>query len=152
MTEIELVKATAEHVRELKETIRAQDRHEIESFGFSCARGLWRSFKRGLFSKTALVDGKVGAMWGCGGTLLGSTGQPWLLTSNEVYKVSPVRFARIYRYEVGEMLEEFPKLENYVSASYHESVRLLKICGFTVGEPEKFGNGIFRKFTLERGL
>ena len=151
MTEIYIAKTTADHVRELRETIRPADRQEIESFGYTCGKALWRSFKRSLITKTGLIDGKVGAIWGCGGTILGYTGQPWLLTSSEVYKIPPRKFVQIYRYEIEELLQDFPKLENYVSASYDESIRLLKMVGFTIGEPEKFGKGIFRKFTIERG-
>lgn len=151
MTEIYIMKTTREHIMELRDTIRPLDKQEIESYGYSCARGLWRSFKRSLITKTGLIDGKVGAIWGCGGTLLGDVGQPWLLTSCEVYKISPRKFVKIYRYEVEEMLNDFPKLENYVSDGYDESIRLLKMVGFTIGEPQPFGRGVFRKFSIERG-
>lgn len=149
--EVIIVDANSAHIRELRETIRDQDKHEIESYGFSCARGLWRSFRGGLMNKTALIDGRVAAIWGVGGTFMGETGQPWLMTSDEVRKISPLKFARLYKKEVDKMLELFPRLENYVSESYHESIRMLSIVGFTIGEPERVGNGMFRKFTLTRG-
>lgn len=150
LPEIVIVPATPAHIRELSQTIREKDRAEIENYGFSCAKGLWRSYKQGLNNQTALINGKVAACWGVCGVYLGDVGQPWLLTSEEVYKISPLRFARIYQREVYAMLEVFSRLENYVCASYPEAIRLLSIIGFTIGEPEKLGNGNYRHFVLER--
>ncbi len=140
-----------EHVMELKDTIREADKKEIEGFGYSYKKGLWRSFKTGLTAKTALIDGRVAAIWGVGGTFLGDTGIPWLLTSEEVYKVSPLKFTRIYQKEVYKMLNLFPRLENYCASEYTQALRLLEICGFTLGQPEKIEKGMYVKFTLERG-
>lgn len=147
---VTVVPTISAHIRELNNTIRESDRKEIESFGFSCAKGLWLSYKKGLMNKTALIDGKVAAIWGCGGVYMGSIGTPWLLTSKEVKKISPLKFARIYQREVYEMLRLFPTLVNYVDSDYHEAIRLLEIIGFTVGEPEQQGNGMFRRFSITR--
>lgn len=145
---VEILPTTAAHIRELQRTIREADRKEIENYGFSCAKGLWMSFKRGLGNNTALVDGRVAAIWGCAGCYLGSTGQPWLLTSPEVEKVSPLYFARLYQREIYKMLNLFPTLTNYVAADYEKAIRLLQIIGFEIGEPEILGfGGIYRKFT-----
>ncbi len=148
--EVVIVPATPAHIRELRETIRDGDRREIEAFGFTCAKGLWQSYKNGLMNKTGLIDGKVAAVWGVGGVYMGEIGQPWLLTSREVYKISPLKFARIYQKEVIKMLELFPTLMNYVAADYPEAVRLLSIVGFNLGEPEKIGKGVYRKFEMVR--
>lgn len=146
---IEIVPTETRHIRELQRTIREKDRKEIENYGFTCNKGLWRSYKTGLRNMTALFDGKVAAVWGVGGSYMGGTGQPWLLTSDEVYKISPLKFTRIYQKEVYKMLELFPYLMNYVDAGYNEAVRLLQIVGFELGEPEKLGNGMYRKFSMK---
>lgn len=148
--EIVIVPTTAAHIRELMGTIREKDRLEIENFGWTHGKGLWRSYKQGLGNSCALIDGKVAAVWGVCGSYLGDTGQPYLLTSDQVYKVSPLRFAKIYQREVYKMLEHFSRLENWVCAGYPEAIRLLSIIGFTIGEPEKVGAGMYRKFLLER--
>lgn len=148
--EVTLVPAAPAHVRELRETIRDSDKREIEGYGFSCSKMLWRSYKGGLMNTTGLVDGKVAAMWGVGGSYMGETGQPWLLTSEEVNKISPLKFARIYQKEVMKMRKLFPHLENYVSADYEAAIRLLDIVGFSLGEPQKIGSGMFRKFQMGR--
>lgn len=147
--DIMVVPTTAEHIRKLAKTIRENDRREIEAYGFSCEKGLWHSFKKGLMNKTAFIDGEVAACWGVAGTYMGETAMPWLLTGNAVYKISPLKFTRIYQKEVYKMLELFPILSNYVLADYDEAVRLLSIIGFEIGEPEKQGNGMYRKFTMK---
>lgn len=148
--EVVIVSAAPAHIRELRETIREGDRKEIEGFGFTCAKGLWQSYKNGLMNKTGLIDGKVAAVWGVGGVYMGEIGQPWLLTSDEVRKISPLKFARIYQQEVIKMLELFPTLMNYVAADYPEAVRLLSIVGFDLGDPVKIGKGMYRKFEMVR--
>lgn len=148
--EISIVPTVAAHIRELRETIRDGDRREIEAYGFSCAAGLWRSYKMGLMNRTGLIDGKVAGVWGCGGVYMADVGSPWLMTSHEVKKISPLKFARIYQKEIYRMLEMFPRLVNYVHADYEESVRLLGIVGFKIGEPERIRDGMFRKFEMER--
>lgn len=147
--EPEIIPTTAAHIRELRETIREADKREIEAYGFTCAKGLWRSYKQGLMNRTALIDGQVAAVWGVGGTYLGATGQPWLLTAEAIKKISPLKFARYYQREVHKMLKLFPELVNYVDNDYPEAIRLLQIVGFEIGEPEKRGAGVYRKFSLK---
>ena len=149
---IEIVETQARHIRDLMENIRPEDRREIEAVGMYYKKGIWQSFKRGIMNHTALIDGKVAACWGVGGSYMGQTAQPYLLTTDEVKKVSPLKFARIYQLQVLEMLEIAPVLENYVLASYTESRRLLEICGFTLGDPEPIGpkKTMFCKFRRER--
>lgn len=147
---IQLVSTTPAHIRALGETIRRDDKREIESYGFTCAKGIWRSYKQSLMNRCALVDGKVAAVWGVAGTFLGDTGQPFLLTSYESEKISPLRFAKIYQFQVYEMLKLFPSLVNFVLADYSKAVRLLQIVGFTLGEPEMLGQGLYRKFSMKR--
>jgi len=150
MADVVMVPTTAAHIREIKKTIRDKDRAEIESFGISCAKGLWRSYKHGMGNQTAIINGHVAAIWGVGGCYIGNVGAPWLMTSKYIALISPLRFARLYQQEVYKMLNMFPYLENYVDASYEEAVRLLSIVGFTIGDPERIGNGVYKKFSMER--
>lgn len=148
---IEIVETTAEHVRKLAGNLREGDIHEIEIYGFPTNKALWRSFKGSILRRTALVDDKVAAIWGVGGVPLSETGQPFLMTSVEVEKVSPLKFVRIYQEEVLRMLQLFPRLVNYVDAAYTKAVRLLDIIGFEIGDPEPLGlkGALFRKFEMK---
>ena len=147
---VEIVSTTLAHIRELNANLREADRKEIEVYGMSAKKGVWLSYKTGLGNKTGLINGRVAACWGCGGAYLGRVGRPWLLSTDQVYKISPLKFARIYQKEVRKMLKLFPVLVNWVADDYEEAKRLLQIVGFTLGEPEQLGaGGWYRKFSME---
>lgn len=148
MPEVIIVPTIPAHITELCGTLRDMDRLEIEQYGMSGEDGLWLSYKAGLMNQTAIIDGEVAAVWGVAGEYLGDIGQPWLMTSSAIKKISPLRFAKYYQREVFKMLEFFDILENYVLAEYEGAVRLLSIIGFTIGEPEPFGTGMYRKFSM----
>lgn len=150
--EITIVDARPEHVAALKGNLRSEDANEILRFGMSIQHALWRSYKNSVYRKTALVDGEIAAMWGACGVLLGNKAQVWLMTTPDVYKVFPLKFARIYQQEAHKMLHMFPLLENYALAEYDAAIRLLDICGFSIGEPESMGENqaMHRKFWIER--
>jgi hypothetical protein len=103
-----------------------------------------------MVARTGLVNGRVGAMWGVVGMALGQLGQPWLLTGPACRLISPLLFARIYRQEALAMLDFFPRLENYVDASYGAAVRMLRLAGFWVDEPMPYGakGALFRRFGM----
>jgi len=149
--EVVIVPTTPFHICELANTMREKDKQEMENYGVHPSEGLWYSYKNGLGNMTAIIDGEVAAIWGVGGSYLGDVGSPWLLTSSAIHKISPLRFARYYQKEVLKMLDIFERLENYVDSSYEGAVRLLSIVGFTIGESEKIGNGLFSKFSLVKG-
>lgn len=138
------------HIAELKANIREKDACEILRFGIPVHRGIWRTYRNALLRRTAFIDGFVAAVWGCNGSFLGKTGTPWLFTTPQVEKISPLRFARIYQQEVANMLEIWPQLSNYVDAEYEAAIRLLDIVGFTIGEPEPLGfkGALYRKFEM----
>lgn len=146
---VSIVESIGPHTVSLKDRLRPQDAQEILRFGITVQHALWYSYRNSLIRKTALIDGTVAAMWGCNGIFMGRVGTPWLLTSPEVHKVSPLKFTRIYQQEVVKMLKMFPRLENYVDAEYSGAIRLLEIIGFTVEEPQKMGTGMYRKFWIE---
>lgn len=148
---ISIITTVPGHIVELKANLRQEDAEEILRLGVTVPKALWYSYKHSLIRKTALIDGVVAACWGLGGIFLGKVGQPWLMTTPEIKRVSSLKFARIYQQEVIEMLKLFPKLENYVDAEYAGAVRLLEIIGFTVQSPESFGTGgMYRKFEMVR--
>lgn len=127
--------------------MRAADRHEVEQLGYSPLRGLWMSHKGGLVNKTALVNGKVAAMWGLQ-KVSDSEGMPWFLTGQALEEAPPLFFVKTYKKEVQSMLKLLPKLVNYVLADYDSSIRILRMAGFSIGKPEPYGSGIFKRFEI----
>lgn len=146
-----VIEGKPSHLSDLRKNLRAKDRLEMTCLGLSEKFAMRKTFQASIMRKTAIVDGEVGAMWGCGGPLMGGIGEPWLLTADVVERV-PIGFVKEGRKAVGDMLEIFPKLENYVADSYQEACKFLFVLGFTLGEPFALGpnKSLFRKFSLER--
>lgn len=149
---ITLVPSELSHVRELSRTMRQNDKKEAQALGLIPHHALFYAYKHACFRRTALVDGRVAAMWGVVGTPLGLVGQPYLITGTECDKVSPVAFARIYINELQAMARIFPILENYVDAEYTGAVGMLELAGFTLSEEFVFHDHRFYKFTMKTGI
>lgn len=145
LSKVMIVQTKPHHLRELAENLRTEDKEEVLAF-HSPNAALWRSYKRSVMNKTAIIDGKVAACWGVAGKLFSDEGQPWLLTSPVVYEVSAYEFIKIYKNEVDRMLELFSNLTNYVAPDYKAAIKLLKMVGFTVEEPEIINNVLMCKF------
>lgn len=152
MVHLNILETMPEHIRELAGSLRQEDQQEIEVTGFLPNKVLWRSYKSSILRRTALIDGGVAAVWGVAGTPLGDEGEPWLMTSPLVERVSPLKFARIYQEQVYKMLEIFPYLVNYVDSRYTKAMRLLDIIGFHIHSPTPFGpnRSLFCKFEMRR--
>lgn len=148
--QIEIVPMQIHHISELVNNIREGDIEECKALNLTPMKMLIEAYKKSLVKKATLLNGRVAALWGVSGSYLAPAGYVWLLTSKEVDK-APVHLAAAYRREVRKLLEIFPRLENYCDFAYKRSLRMLELCGFTVGEPEPFGpNGaLFCKFFLE---
>lgn len=150
---ITIVDTVPWHLRELAANIQPEDERELLAIGLTPPKALWRSYKSSIYCKTALLDGRVAAVWGAAGTFLSDSGCPWLLTSREIRNISSLRIARDYQREVHKMLDIFQKLENYCDARYTAAIRLLDIVGFNIEDPSPLGENrqLFRKFKMVRG-
>jgi hypothetical protein len=118
---------------------RKKDREEAEKLGLNPRKALFWAYRHAILRRTAFIDGIASAMWGICGVPLGIIGQPYLVTGPLVEKISPIKFARIYKQEVEYMKQLFPRLENYVDFSYSEAVRMLKLANFSVDHPIRIG-------------
>jgi hypothetical protein len=148
---IELHEATAAHVRALLPRLRDDDRNEIHAARVTCKAALWRSWKGSHLRTAALVDGEIAAIWGCGGTLLGDVGRPWLLTAPACERV-PLAFVKIGRDEARRMLAVHERLEGCVAVWHFRAIRTLVLMGFRLGGEVVLPNGSrFLGFTMERG-
>lgn len=148
---IEIVESKALHAKLLAEALRDADREEGEALGLDANKSTFFAYRNASYRQTAFINGQIAAMWGVIGTPLSMVGQPYLLTTHAVEKISPVKFTRLYKSEVEKMKQMFPRLENYVDARYNQSVRMLKIAGFKLSEIMLLGPNKtpFYKFTME---
>ena len=117
--------------------------------GLDLRAGIRLSFRNAILRKTYLVDGEIAAMTGLCGGLVSDIGYPYFITTSACDKV-PFRVASIARRTVGDMLAHRKYLEGRVDANYTRAVRFLWLLGFELSEPEHFGSGLFRKFTMAR--
>lgn len=143
---IEIVDSTAAHARELSTTLRPKDRAEAEALGLDPSRATFLSYRKAFYRKTALIDGRVAAMWGVYGVPLGLVGYPYLITGTAVETIHPIKFARVYLSEVETMSSLFPLLENLVDATYKESIKMLQLARFNITGPFDYNGSLFYKF------
>lgn len=140
-------------VYELFPKLRQKDKEELEAIGYKPRSAVYFSFKHGIYRQTAFVNGKIAAMWGVCGAPLGMVGQPYLLTTPQIEKASVKEVVKIYKREVGVMLQIFPILTNYVDYNYQEAVKLLHLSGFTIEEPIALGpkRNLFCRYSKTSG-
>lgn len=124
--------------------MRESDRLEVAKTGITPKRSLVYAFKNSFIHRTGLVDGEVAAMWGVVGQATSVIGIPYLLTGEVCNRMNPITFVRIYKQQLNEMNELFPELRNYVDSTYIEAVRLLKLVGFKLDEPDVKGFQVFK--------
>ncbi len=141
---IEIIPTQIEHIKELLKELKKINEEDAYRFGECPLEILIKAYKKSLYVKTAVVDGKIIAIWGIVGNYLGAIGRPWslMLPDTENY---PFRVTSFYRQEVDKMLELFPVLEDIVDIRHTKILRMLKIMGFTFGEPQEMNDGIFIK-------
>ncbi len=133
----------------LARNLRDGDRLEVASLGVTPAMGLRKSFRNAVVRRTAIIDGEIAAMWGVGGSAVGNTGYPWLMTAPAVERI-PVLFLRVARSELGRMRRRFHRLEGLVAAEYTMACRFLEVLGFMLGPVTEIGprSAKFRTFMM----
>lgn len=148
MVDIQIRDSEIGDVSLLNADLRIKDKEEATRLGLDPEEVLRLSYEHAVYRKTALSGNTVLAMWGVCGTPFGVIGTPYLLTSEAIYSVSPIRFARIYMREMKIMSEMFPILENYVDPTYESSVRMMEISGFKLEEPVLYNDKLIQKFSV----
>lgn len=138
MARVEVVDTLPEHIRELADNVSPADIEMAKRIGIKPMKGLWKSYRRSLYSRTMLINGEILAIWGLVGVCLGGKGYPWLITS-PVAEEYPFKIAFRYRQELKEMLQYFPVLVEIADTKHEKSLRMLKLMGFTFGEMMPYG-------------
>lgn len=149
MDNIKIVQTRQSHVDELLQELSTLNGEDAYRFGLDKKEIIYKACKRSIYIKTAILDGKVIAIWGVLGTYLGEVGRPWSLMSPDTEKY-PFRFKSFYKHELDKMLQLFPTLVDMVDIKHEKALRMLKIMGFKLGKPEPFLNGTFIKAERNR--
>lgn len=135
----------------LAANLRDADAEEVTCLGIEVRHALRMNYRDAILRRTAFVDGRIAAMWGVCGDMLGDIGSPYLMTTPLVEKV-PVTMLKEARKGIAEMLVIKKLLTGHVAASYVRACRFLEILGFTLFDPEPLGpkQALFRKFEMRR--
>jgi hypothetical protein len=120
--------------------MRRADRDEVEAMsGRNPREALVESVENSAKAWAGLADGQLVCLFGVVPlTLIGITGVPWLLGSNEVCAFSR-QFLRRNKAYVTEMLADYPVLRNVVDQRNTVSIRWLRWLGFRMGQPAIMG-------------
>lgn len=145
-----IVPALPEHIPAIAGDMRAADRREVwASHRHTPEEALEMSLACSDLAWTCFVNTSPAFMWGAArhGSILSSTGHPWLLGTPRIYAVRR-EFLRQCPLYVNAMQEAFPLLENFVHAKNPASIRWLQWCGFTVEKdvPEIINDEDFYRF------
>ena len=59
---ITIIPTTVEHIRMLVENLRDDDRKEVEKWGVTPFKGIWRSYKNSTKCHSGFINGKIAAI------------------------------------------------------------------------------------------
>ena len=100
--EVTIIPTTVEHIRLLVADLRKEDLLEAKNLGVTPFKGIWRSYRNSKICRSYFINGKIAAISGINGSLLGFIGNPWVMTSNVIDEY-PFVFVSNYRREIKEM-------------------------------------------------
>ena len=138
--ETEIIPATLEHVHAMAGHIRPADTDAAwAALGLSTMVAAERSIELSVFTNAWIVEGRPVCLFGVGAqSFLSDTGIPWVMVTRDIEK-HRIAFLRQCRYCLREMLKIFPHLVGWVDVRNRLSIKWIAWMGFTVSEPEPFG-------------
>lgn len=138
--EVVILPTTIEHIRMLVVDLREDDLREIDKWGVTPFKGIWRAYRSSQACHSCFIGSRIMAIGGISGSVLGFVGNPWLMTSTLVDEY-PLVFASLYRKELRKMLKQYQLLETWVDLAYTKSLKLMRIIGFKEREFAPNGKG-----------
>lgn len=134
---VEITPPRAGDAAELAANLRQQDIDELKAAGDrDPLASIEEASGNSRLAWTARVDGKLACMFGARGyTLLGATGVPWMLGTDELLRHRRALVRLTPRY-IGAMLAAYPRLVNAVHDRNTVSKEWLRRLGFTIYAPQ----------------
>lgn len=152
-TSITIIPTTVEHIRLLIPILREEDLREIDKWGASPFKGIWRAYRSSKECHSCFIGNKIMAIGGIKGSVLGFVGNPWLITSTVVDEY-PLVFSSLYRTEIKKMLKSYQVLETWCDSAYTKSLKMMRIIGFKEREFRPCGKdgGLLVRLEMERSV
>lgn len=147
----EVVHGRAEHVEPIAIGLRDADAKEVWlSSRKTPQQAVMESYEMSLYTWTIMTHEKPIGMFGlAASSLLGDTGIPWLLGTDDMLKIRR-QFIRESKEHVDFMLTVFPKLTNLVHVENKASIRWLKSVGFVLKDAVPAGQFAALFYPFER--
>jgi hypothetical protein len=148
---VQLVPAKPTHVGPIANRMRADDVREAAAFGRTPKSALRLGIRASVDCYTVMIDGKPEGIMGLfPANALEREGRPWMLGTEELYghprawlKLMPLMVAR-WRDSTS-----LRSLSNHVAKANDRAIRLLRRCGFEIGdEPTVIGGVEFVTFRM----
>lgn len=151
MHDVQITGVTDDAVAYVANNMRLADVAEVWALNRLSPRvALETSVAVTTYSCAAYVDGRPAAIFGVYGHLLGDTGVPWLLGTDEVVKGARALLTHTKPF-LRHQLMSYRKLENDVHAENRLAIRYLRWAGFTLEEPHVTNTGAKAiRFWMER--
>lgn len=138
--EVVILPTTIEHIRMLVANLREDDLREIDKWGVTPFKGVWRAYRNSQSCYSCFIGDKIMAIGGINGSVLGFVCNPWLMTTTLVDEY-PLVFASIYRREMRKLLKDYRLLETWCDFAYTKSLKMMRIIGFKEREFVPCGKG-----------
>lgn len=147
---IRLVPASPAHIGAIATRMRAEDVREARAFGRKPKEALRLGIRASVDCYTVMIDGRPEGMMGLfPSNALEREGAPWMLGTDELYG-HPRAWLKLMPMMIAKWGETCSHLSNYVGKDNERAIRLLKRCGFSLGEVQSFGGVKFLRFALDR--
>lgn len=127
--------ATEADIAHILSDIRQADVTEMAALGTTPEKAMHDGMQRSDWTLTGTLDGVPVCMFGVAprSIILGE-GLPWMLAANGLERVQR-KFLKASRPAVDIMLENYPRLMNFVHAENHVTIKWLRWLGFSFAPP-----------------
>lgn len=151
MKNITFREATAEDAKYVASRLRKADVAEVLALGCPAEKAVELSRKLSDYAWTGLIDGEPAMLFGCGCSLTSTAAEVWAL-GTDLCTSAPREMLVYGRQKLREMLDIYPKMQNYCDARYKAAHRWLKKLGFEISIPEPYGpkGEMFCKITVRK--
>jgi hypothetical protein len=131
---IRLVPASPAHIGPIANRMRAEDVRETGAFGRTPKQALRLGIRASIDCYTVLINGRPEGMMGLfPANALEREGVPWMLGTDELYG-HPRAWLKLMPMMVERWGDSTRCLRNLVGRENVRAIRLLRRCGFTVGD------------------
>ena len=151
MAEVTFREATVADAEYVSARLRTSDREELIATGADPDHSVQFCVISSDKAWTACVDGEPVMVFGCTCGMLAEWGEVWAL-GTDVCTRHPKSMLKFGREKLAEMLEKYPRLENYCDSRYQKALNWLSRIGFKSESPAPYGprGAMFCRISAER--